>query len=202
MFWFKLRRLLTRFISTSASRAADLLATVKSGEAAAYKNYRADILMERLTGRSPDRFKTKQMEYGSATESVARTMYSLTTGNIVKESGIYVVSGKNICASLDGEVGREGLIEVKNREISNHIESISTGKVPTEYYKQIQLQLFVTGRLWGDYVSYADEMPENAQLFIKRTFRDEVMIADIEKRYAQLELDIAKYTKIITEYKG
>lgn len=186
----------------SASRAADLLSEVRSGEAAAYRNYRAELLMERLTGTSPERYVTKQMEYGTETEAVARTMYSLTTGNIVKTSGIYVIEGKNACASLDGEVGDDGLIEIKCREIANHIESIATGKVPDQYYKQIQFQLWVSHRKWGDYTSYADELPDNAKLFIKRIERDDDMIAEIEKKYAQMEEDIAKYAAMITAYNG
>lgn len=186
----------------SASRAGDLLTEVRYGEAAAYRNYRAELLMERLTGTSPERYVTKQMEYGTETEAVARTMYSLTTGNIVKTSGIYIVEGKMACASLDGEIGDEGLVEIKCREIANHIESIATGKVPDVYYKQIQFQLWVTHRQWGDYCSYADEMPDNAKLFIKRIERDEDMIADIVKKVDQMEADIARYTAIIAGYKG
>jgi predicted phage-related endonuclease len=140
------------------------------------------------------------MEYGTDTEPVARTMYSLTTGNIVKQSGIYKIEGKNACASLDGEVGNDGLIEIKCREIANHIESIATDKVPTMYYQQIQFQLWVTNRIWGDYESYCDEMPDNAKLFIKRLERDEPMISKIKERYELMESEIAKYTNIIKEY--
>jgi putative phage-type endonuclease len=195
--WLDLRRGLM-----SASEAYNLLATVRYGEAAGYKNYRAKLLMERLTGLSPDRYKTKQMEYGTETEGVARTMYSLTTGNIVRKSGIYIVENKKACASLDGEIGDDGLVEIKCREIANHIESIATGKVPDIYYKQIQFQLWVSNKKWGDYCSYADEMPDNARLFIQRIERDEDMITTIIEKVDQMEADIEKYTAIIGAYKG
>lgn len=195
--WLSLRR-----GKMSASRAKDLLASVKYGESAAFKNYRAELLIERLTGRSPDRYVTRQMEYGTETEGLARTMYSLSTGNIVSESGIYLIEGENICASLDGEIGSDGLVEIKNRVIANHIESIATDKVPTQYYQQIQFQLWVSNKLWGDYCSYADEMPENAQLFIKRIERDEAMIEDIKNKCEDMEKSIETFTKIIEQYKG
>ena len=186
----------------SASRASHLLAKVKSGEAAAYRNYRAEIIIERMTGKSPDRYVTKQMEYGTETESVARTMYSLVSGTVVKKSGIYVIEGKNACASLDGEIGDDGIVEIKNREISNHLESLLTGNVPDEYYKQIQFQLWVTNKMWCDYVSYGDEMPENAQLFIKRIERDEEVINEIIERVEQIEDDITKLIEAVQAYNG
>lgn len=185
----------------SASRAADLLATVRYGEAAAYRNYKTELAIERITGKSPERYVTRQMEYGTDTEPVARLMYQLVTGNMVKKSGIYVIEGKNACASLDGEVGDDGVIEIKCRELANHVESLALGKVPDMYYKQIQFQLWVTHRQWGDYVSYCDEMPNNAQLFIQRVERDEAMIADIIERYEQMERDIELITKTIQQYK-
>ncbi len=185
----------------SASRAADLLATVRYGEAAAYRNYKTELAIERITGKSPERYVTKQMEYGTDTEPVARLMYQLVTGNEVKKSGIYVIEGKNACASLDGEIGTDGLLEIKCRELANHVESLALNKVPDQYYKQIQFQLWVTNRQWGDYCSYADEMPDNAQLFIQRVQRDEDVIADIVERYEQIEQDIENIIATIGRFK-
>ena len=185
----------------SASRAGDLLATVRYGEAAGYRNYVTDLATERLTGRSPSRYVTKQMEYGTDTEPVARTMYSLVTGNVVKKSGIYIIDGKEACASLDGEIGDDGTLEIKCRELANHVESLASGKIPDAYYKQMQFQFWVTNRTWGDYCSYCDEMPENAQLFIKRIERDEAMITEIEERYEQAEERIGQIIETIKQFK-
>lgn len=185
----------------SASRANALLATVKYGEAATYKNYRAELTVERITGFRPERYVTKQMEYGTETETVAATMYSLQTGTVVNVCGIYTIEGKNICASPDRLVDDDGLIEIKCRELSNHIQSIADGKVPKEYYQQIQFQLWVTNRKWCDYVSYGDEMPENAQLFIKRVERDDVMIEDIIERAEQMETEIDNLIKVVDDYR-
>lgn len=185
----------------SASRAADLLATVRYGEAAAYRNYRTELAIERITGKSPERYVSNAMQYGTDTEPVARTMYQLVTGNLVKKSGIYVIEGKNACASLDGEIGDDGVLEIKCREMANHVESLSLNKIPDVYYKQIQYQLWVTHRKWGDYLSYCDEMPDNAQLFIKRVERDEEVIGEIVERYEQIEKDIEQITNMIRNYK-
>jgi len=184
----------------SASRAKDLLATVRYGEAAGYRNYKAELAVERITGKRYERYVTPQMEYGTKTESVAATIYQLHTGNIAKECGIFEIDGTNVVASPDRLVGDDGLIEIKCRELGNHVESIATGKVPDEYYKQIQFQLWVTNRTWADYVSYGDEMPINSQVFIKRVERDDEVINEIIERVDQIESDIAKITNVIQSY--
>lgn len=184
----------------SASRAKDLLATVRYGEAAGYRNYKTELAVERLTGTRYERYVTKQMEYGTETEAVAATMYQLVTGNIAKECGIYSIEGTNVVASPDRLVGEDGLVEIKCRELGNHVESIATGKVPDEYYKQIQFQLWVTHRLWCDYVSYGDEMPDGSKVFVKRIYRDEEVINEIKERVEQIEEDISKTIEAIKSY--
>lgn len=193
--WLKLR-----IGKISASRAKDLLATVRYGEAAGYRNYKTELAVERITNTRYERYVTKQMEYGTETEAVAATMYQLHTGNVAKECGIFSIEGTNVVASPDRLVGYDGLIEIKCRELGNHVESIATGNVPDEYYKQIQFQLWVTNRTWADYVSYGDEMPENSQVFIKRIERDEEVINEIIERVEQIEQDIAKITEVIKSY--
>jgi hypothetical protein len=37
-----------------------------------------------------------------------------------------------------------------------------------------------TGRLWCDWVSFDPRLPDYARLFIKRIYRDDQMIADLE----------------------
>lgn len=193
--WLKLR-----VGKISASRAKDLLATARYGEAAGYRNLKTELAVERITGKRAERYVTKQMEYGTETEAVAATMYQLATGVVAKECGIFEIDGTNVVASPDRLVGDDGLIEIKCRELANHVESMLSGKVPTEYYKQIQFQLWVTNRQWCDYVSYGDEMPSNAQLFIKHIERDEEVINEIIDKVAEIEEDIEKLISAVKAY--
>lgn len=192
----------SRLGKITASRAKDLMATVRYGEAAGYRNYKTELAVERITGKRAERYVTKQMEYGTETESVAATMYQLQTGNIATVCGAFEIDGSNVLASPDRLVGDDGLIEIKCRELANHVESMLSDKVPDEYYKQIQFQLWVTNRKWCDYVSYGDEMPENAQLFIKRIERDEEVINEIIERVEQIEDDITKLIEAVQAYNG
>jgi len=190
----------SRLGKITASRAKDLMATVRYGEAAGYRNYKTELAVERITGKRAERYVTKQMEYGTETEGVAATMYQLQTGNIATVCGAFEIDGSNVLASPDRLVGDDGLIEIKCRELANHVESMLSDKVPDEYYKQIQFQLWVTNRQWCDYVSYGDEMPENAQLFIKRIERDEEVINEIIERVEQIEDDITKLIEAVQAY--
>ena len=192
----------SRLGKITASRAKDLMATVRYGEAAGYRNYKTELAVERITGKRAERYVTKQMEYGTETEGVAATMYQLQTGNIATVCGAFEIDGSNVLASPDRLVGDDGLIEIKCRELANHVESMLSDKVPDEYYKQIQFQLWVTNRQWCDYVSYGDEMPENAQLFIKRIERDEEVINEIIERVEQIEDDITKLIEAVQAYNG
>jgi hypothetical protein len=66
--------------------------------------------------------------------------------------------------------------------------------VPSEYYKQIQCQLWVTGRQWCDFVSYDPRLPKRNQLLIVRTERDEKLIAEMK---TETEKFLAEVTNLI-----
>lgn len=193
--WLELRK-----GKITASRAKDLLSVIKTGESAAYRNYKAELLVERMTGKSPERYTSAPMEYGTQTEALARLMYSLKTKTKVVASTVYGLEDTNVLASLDGEIGSDGIVEIKCREIANHIDSLLNDKVPEDYYKQIQFQLWVTDRKWADYVSYCDEMPERTQLFIKRVNRDNQLIFMIRDKVEQLEVELSALQNKLERY--
>ena len=63
----------------TASRASDMLAVIKSGEAAARRDLRVQLAVERLTGQSADDvFVNADMERGVELEPVAQRLGCLT----------------------------------------------------------------------------------------------------------------------------
>jgi putative phage-type endonuclease len=153
----------------TASRIADVLATIKSGESASRKNYRAQLVCERLTGMIEETFSNSHMERGTALEPYAREAYELQTGSIVEQVGfidhpIIQMSG----ASPDGLVGSDGSIEIKCPTRANHIEYILGKEPPSKYKPQMTWQMLCAERQWVDFVSYCPEMPANLQLFVVR----------------------------------
>ena len=55
--WFN-----SRLGKVTASRVADVLATIKSGESASRRNYRMQLVCERLTGKKEETFTNAHME--------------------------------------------------------------------------------------------------------------------------------------------
>jgi predicted phage-related endonuclease len=153
----------------TASRFKDVLAITKTGtEFAGRKNYRAEIVVERLTGMSGDRYTNKYMEFGSSTEELARVEYMIRTDNDVTEVGMLRHPTLMAGASPDGLIGEDGGLEIKVQQIANHIEALKTRDIPKQFQDQIHGNLWISGRAWWDYCSYAPELPPNAQLFIQR----------------------------------
>ena len=168
-----------RLGKVTASRVADVIAKIKSGEAAARANYRAELVAERLTGKQQDGFATKQMQWGTESEPLARAAYEAETGLMVDEVGL--INHPSIAmagASPDGLVGADGQIECNCPDTKTHIETILSDAAPTKYLPQMQWQMACTGREWVDFVSFDPRMPMAQQLFIKRVERDDKYIRE------------------------
>ena len=165
----------------TASRVADMLATVKTGESASRKNLKADLIVERLTNQKTESFTSGAMNWGVETEPQARAAYEVMTGNFVDQ--IAFVDHPTISmfgCSPDGLVDDEGLIEIKCPNSATHLEYLETQTIPKKYITQMQTQLCVTGRKWCDFVSFDPRLPEPLNLLIIRVERDDEYISMIE----------------------
>lgn len=163
----------------TASRFADVQATLKSGgEAAARRDYRAQLVCERLTGKKEDGFTNRAMLVGIELEPDARMFYEAKTRNLVDEVDFVPVAGLMAGASPDGLIGEDGCLEIKCPGAATHINylRLADGKAPSEYVAQIQGQMWATGRNWCDFVSYNPGFPPALQLSIRRVVRDDAYI--------------------------
>jgi len=162
--WFKYRA-----GKVTASRVKDVRATIKTGEAADRKNYRAQLVVERLTGTVAESFSNAAMQWGTDQEPNARQAYEFITGNVVEEIGfIDHPTIKMAGMSPDGLIGDDGLVEIKCPNTATHIDWLLAGVVPKQHVDQIMWQMICSGRKWCDFVSYDPRLPLELQLFIKR----------------------------------
>ena len=162
----------------TASRVSDVMAKTTT---AAYQNYMADLIAERLTGQKAESFTNAAMQWGVDKEPQARVEYEIKTGSLVEQ--VAFVEHPTIQmfgCSPDGYVGDDGLIEIKCPNTSTHIDYIRQDKAPTKYVNQMQCQMAVTGRKWCDFVSFDPRLPEKLQLFIVRLDRDDEYISKME----------------------
>ena len=185
----------------SASRFNDIVAKTRSGYAASRKNYAVELALERLTGERNEIFTTSAMQWGIDNEPLARLEYGLTMNVDVEDTGFWMHDEIMAGASPDGLISDDGCLEIKCPNSATHVETLIKGKVPYQYVAQVQGQLWITGRLWSDFVSYDPRMPENAQKIIINVERDEIYIAELEEEIISFLAEVDKQVEFIKNYK-
>jgi YqaJ-like viral recombinase domain len=182
----------------TASRCGDMLAVTKKGiEGAARRNYRAELISEILTTRTTQHYVTREMEWGIEHEHFARAAYEVDMNTMVDTAGFVLhATIDRFGASPDGLVGSEGLLQIKCPNTANHLAWMMAGTVPEEHAPQMLAELACTGRSWNDFVSFDPRLPPHLQLFIRRMYRDDRLIAGLEdavvKFTAEIDKEIAK----------
>ena len=168
----------------TASRASDMLATIKSGEAAARRDLRLQLVCERLTEQSQDDgYVNEAMQRGIDLEPRAFAAYEAATGRIAHTVGFLAHRVHLAGCSPDGQVDDyAGILELKCPKSATHLGYLQSGQVPTNYLPQITHALWVTGAQWCDFLSFDDRFPESLQVFLKRVLRSDVDIAAYEAK--------------------
>lgn len=150
----------------TASRMSDAKA---KKDTAAYKNYVAQLVAERLTGQCCESFTNAAMAWGTEHEPLARAEYEILTDCSVDQVAFIDHPKIEWCgASPDGIVESCGLVEIKCPNTATHIDYLLGQKPPAKYVQQMLLQLACTGMPWCDFVSYDPRMPEEHRLFVVR----------------------------------
>lgn len=178
--------LLARAGIATASRFKDVMAKINSGEAANRRNYRVDLVVERLTGKPLPSFQSFAMKQGTEREPDARMAYMIRTGAVVDQVGLVRHDEIECGASPDGLISTDGGLEIKCPERSAHFEYLRQKAEPPEYTWQIQGGMWICERQWWDFVSYNPDFPEHLQLIVRRIKRD-------EKAIAALAAEVAKF---------
>jgi hypothetical protein len=163
----------------TASCFSKVLATIKSGEAAERRNYRARLVVERLTGKPVPSFQTPAMKQGTEREPLARDAYMVRTGNLVQQVGFIRHDTLEAGGSPDGLIDTDGCLEIKSPELAAHLEYLRLPGPPAEYVPQIQGVLWLAERDYCDFVSFNPDFPEHLQLAVRRVVRDEKYIAGL-----------------------
>lgn len=176
----------------TASCFSSILATIKSGEAAERRNYRARLVVEQLTGKCVSMFTNAAMKQGTEREPFAREAYEVETGASVHEIGFLMHDTLRAGASPDGLIDAEGGLEIKCPELATHLEYIKLDREPAAYTAQIQGGMWITGRQWWDFVSWNPDFPPHLQLIVRRVQRD-------PKYIAGLELAVSLFMSEVTE---
>jgi len=154
----------------TGSRASDAFATVAKGEAAARRNLRTQLVLERLMNVvQEDNFQSYDMRRGTELEPIAFAAYEALTGTIVHRAGFLAHPELMAGCSVDGEIGHfTGLIEIKCPKAATHLGYLRSQRVPEDYLTQVRHCLWVTGAIWCDFISFHPAFPESLRLLITR----------------------------------
>lgn len=162
--WLEARRGLA-----TASCFCDILA---GGKKLMRDKYRLRLVLERLTGTVAPTFENFATRQGQEREPLARAAYEHRKRVLVRQVGFCRHDTLEAGASPDGFVGADGLFEAKCPEPLAHCEIWESQQVPTEYWSQVQGELWICERRWLDFVSWSPDVPPDMQLVVVRVERD------------------------------
>lgn len=186
----------------TASRIGDVIAKIKTGEAAARRDYRTQLVAEILTGKpQEDEYMSPAMCWGVEQETFARAAYELATDCLVDTVGLVLhPTLERSAASPDGLVGPDGLIEIKCPKTATHIQYLLDGLVPKEYQPQMLWQMACCERSYCDFVSFDPRLPENMRLLRVRLSRDEARIKELEKEVLAFLADVDRMLETVRRF--
>jgi len=163
-------------------------------ETAGYRNCIAKVAYERKTNELlPEKsFSNMYTDIGHEREQQARDQYMMETFSIVKNGGFCEIDEWVGC-SPDGLVDNNGLIQIKCPKFSTIAFYKQNKKLPIDYDRQMQGELWVTDREWNDYyVFYPMITP-----FTIRLYRNDFLIKEIEKKVEEAKVEVLKLIEIL-----
>lgn len=170
----------------------DKIVTSTGGVSKQSQKYMYQLAAERITGKTEEGFTSTAMERGKELEAEARSYYELLKGVEIKQVGVcYPDKKKLICASPDGLIGDDGLIEIKCPQAFASVGYLLAGTLPTDYIQQVQGQMLVTGRKWVDFVSYYPGLKP----LIVRVDRDERFLIALDNELKKFVQELEEITE-------
>lgn len=191
--------LMARVGHMTGSRMSDIIAKIKTGEAKSRYDYKVQLATERMTGQPVQTYFNSIMQQGIDREPDARMLYELERQK-VKEVGFIkhptiAMSG----VSVDGLVGKNGIIEIKCPLETTHTNTLIAKQAPKKYIPQMQWGMSVTQRDFCDFVSYNPSFPEDLMLYIVRVERDDDYIKMLEEEVIKFNDEVEQLIKTIKE---
>jgi putative phage-type endonuclease len=189
----------------TASRIAEMMATLKSGaESAGRRNYRAQLVAEILSGEpQDDGYINAEMQWGIDHEEEARSAYEAEMSIFVERVGIVVHPDLDWSScSPDGLIGENGMCQIKCPKTAAHLKWIIDDKVPQEHVLQMQWEMACTGRQWSDFVSFDPRLEPKYRLFVKRLPVSSITALQIQAEAATFWAEVQAMVKKLRELRA
>lgn len=154
----------------------DKIITTKGERSKQREDFMYQLAGERITGKREETFQSQAMQNGIEREAAARTLFEMIYGIEVRQVGIVYKDEWKLChCSPDGLPENAGL-EIKNPMMKTHVKYVLANKLPTDYFGQVQMSLYVTERDLWYFMSNYEGLPP----LIIECHRDEAFINKLE----------------------
>lgn len=185
--WFKIRA------GIPTASCFNQLITTKGLPSDSRKKYMYKLAGEYITGKAEEVYQNANMIRGTEMEKEARSLYEVVTGLSVQTVGFCLADGYG--ASPDGLIGKKGMVQIKCPTMAIHVGYLLDNKLPTDYFQQVQGELFVAERDWSDFVSYYPAIKP----LIVRVNRDEKFISALKTELHKFIDELKQVIKQIGE---
>jgi len=150
------------------------------------------LAAERITGHVDFVFPNADMQRGTMDEPYCRDIYAANYAPVTEVGFMRLdTDDYSLGFSPDGLVSDAGLIEIKSRRPRIQIQTILSGSIPMANRAQIYCGLFVSGREWLDFISYAGGW----HMYVERVYPDPQWFEVIHEATVKAEKDIADLIK-------
>lgn len=166
----------------------------EGGASVTRRKYLMSLAGEVLTGEPMESFSNGHMERGRIMEDEARNLYAFLTDAEIRRVG-FIRNGKK-GASPDSLVGTEGGLEIKTALPHIQIERLLRGDLPPEHKAQVQGNIWLSERIFWDFVSYWPKLP----LLKVRVFRDDIYIKNMSAEIDRFNDELAAMVESIRNY--
>jgi len=178
------------------SSSFDKIVTTKGEPSKQRTGYMHQLAAEAITGKIEQGYTNAFMDEGTAREDESRGLYELIKGVTVEQVGfIYPDEEKKYGCSPDGLISRERGLEMKNPLPKTQVAYLLAGKIPTDYFQQVQGSLLITGFERWDFMSYVPGLPP----FIIPVYRDEAFIKKLKEDLDRFCNELAGVIKKLKE---
>jgi len=167
--------------------------TTKGDPSKQRDDYMRQLAGEIITGQHEDTFQSIHMENGLIREAEARSLFEMIHEVTIRRVAlVYKDAQKMFHVSPDGLIGDNAGLEVKCPMMKTQVKYLLENKLPTDYFSQVQMSLYVCECEYWWFMSYFAGLPP----LILKIERDEAFIsklkAELEKFVVELALVVRK----------
>jgi hypothetical protein len=186
--WFK-----EKLGKPSASNISKIL-TNEGKPSKQREGYLYELAAQIITGKYEEVYKNPAMEQGNEREQESRNYLEVVLGVNIKKTGvIYKDERKLFLCSPDGIAENESFgAELKNPLGKTQVKYLLDGTLPSEYFGQVQMSLYVTGLPYWWFLSYVPLMnPLMIKVEPDKAYQ-EILANELNKFCQELEETVKK----------